>query len=114
MALPRMTKEEKRRVVEALQAANHEGRYPGFDNHADRYGPFVVTGYWTPEMEEFPGYRVIGPGPVVVDTRDFSVEFHGSTPQLWPAWFTDGSLERGRVKLADAPIPGNPCGTLTE
>ena len=106
MALPRMSKEEKRRVVEALQAANLHREYPGFDNHADRYGSFVVTSYWTPKMEEFPGYRVVGPGPVVVDTRDFSVEFHGSVPDYWPEWFVGESLERGRVKLADAPILG--------
>ncbi|MCT1451922.1 hypothetical protein M3G18_03200 [Corynebacterium sp. p3-SID1145] len=39
--------------------------YPGFNNHADRYSPYVVTEYWCPEMEKFPGYTVLGPGPVV-------------------------------------------------
>lgn len=63
MALPRMTKEEKLAVIRALQRTNED--YPGFDNHADRHGPYVVTGYWCPEMDQFPAFTVLGPGPVV-------------------------------------------------
>ena len=108
MALPRMTKEEKLAVIRALQEANVEMDYPGFDNHADRYGPFVVTSCWCQTMEDFPGYEVIGPGPIVVDTRDYTVEFFGSIAPDRPKWFYDKSLPQGRVKLADKPIPGIP------
>lgn len=107
MALPRMTKEEKLAVIRALQEANATMNYPGFNNHADRYGPFVVTSYWCQTMEDFPDYQVIGPGPIVVDTRDYTVEFFGSNDTDWPKWFYDKSLPQGRVKLADKPIPGS-------
>lgn len=108
MALPRMTKEEKLAVIRALQEANATMDYPGFNNHADCYGPFVVTSYWCQTMEDFPDYQVIGPGPIVVDTRDYTVEFLGSIGPDRPKRFYDKSLPQGRVKLADKPIPGIP------
>lgn len=114
MPLPRMTKEEKLAVIRVLQASNGDAEYPGFDNHADRYGPYVVTGYWCPTMAEFPGYTVAGPGPVIVDTRDYAVDFLGSIPTHWPEWLDDNSLPRGRVKLADEPIPGLPTSDLPD
>lgn len=52
-------------MIHALQASNEDAEYPGFNNHADQYSPYVVTEYWCPEMEEFPAYTVLGPGPVV-------------------------------------------------
>lgn len=114
MALPRMSKEEKLLVIRALQESNDVMDYPGFNNHAERYGPYVVTEYWSPEMDEFPGYQVIGPGPVIVDTRDYSVDFLGSIPTHWPDWLNDNSLPRGRVKLADEPFPGHPTSDLPD
>ena len=104
MALPRMSKEEKLLVIRALQESNDD--YPGFNNHAERYGPYVVTEYWSPMMDEFPGYQVDGPGPVIVDTRDYSVDFFGSTLDGRPGWLAADDYPQGRVKLADEPIPG--------
>ena len=106
MHLPRMTKEEKLLVIRALQESNDGMDYPGFNNHAERYGPYVVTEYWSPMVDEFPGYQVDGPGPVIVDTRDYSVNFLGSTLDGRPAWFAADDYPQGRVKLADEPIPG--------
>lgn len=81
MALPRLTKDEKQQIIEALQEHNREPHaeggvfYDAFDHEADRIGPYVVTGSW--DEDPLTGERVIncGPGPVVVDTRDYSVEF---------------------------------------
>ena len=106
MAPPRMSKEEKLLVIRALQESNDVMDYPGFNNHAERYGPYVVTEYWSPVMDEFPGYQLDGPGPVIVDTRDYSVNFFGSTLDGRPAWFAADDYPQGRVKLADEPIPG--------
>ena len=114
MPLPRMTEEEKLAVIRALQASNEDAEYPGFHNHADRYGPYVITGYWCPSMAEFPGYTVTGPGPVIVDTRDYSVQYHGSTLDGRPAWFAAADYPQGHVKLADEPIPGHPTSDLPD
>lgn len=65
MALPRMTKEEKLAVIRALQTSNEGSEYPGFDHHAGRRGPYVVTEYRCPTMAEFPGYTALGAGPVI-------------------------------------------------
>lgn len=114
MALPRLTKDEKQQIIEALQEHNREPDaedgvfYDAFDHEADRIGPYVITGSW--DEDPLTGERVVncGPGPVVVDTRDYSVEFFGSAPGSWPDWFEDKTLPTGRVKLADGPIPGKP------
>lgn len=63
-------------------------------------------------METDPKYVVIGPGPLIVDTRYYSVSYYGSLPDNYPAWLADNSLPKGRVELTDAPIPSRPTDKL--
>lgn len=103
MPLPRLTKAQKARIVQALLDSANEN-FPCFDNHASRRGPYVITSVWDGDPLTGERKTVFGPGPVVVDTRDYSVSHYGSVPSCWPEWFDDDTLPRGKVKLAEYPI----------
>lgn len=103
---PRLSNEAREKVVKALQESGYG--YGHFNNLVTQRGPYVVAGYFRLLGN---GQRMIlhGAGPVVVDTRDYSVARYGSLPDSWPDWLgNDDYYPSRRVKLAPEPFPAQP------